>query len=357
MAGGEEAESAPRLATLNQRRQRAVDQAEKALQRQVDEGEQELARHAEKMAEIKKRVAERQRKLDEARERLHLVMQQVGEAAAGDDGCDDGDDEHDNGAVEEKVRARAADARGRIHDAGSHLQEILGKLEAAGQTETCQHLNLLHQSLISVAEGIDGVERVAAGVVHYKLDSRAAEKPMVGAKGTTRAPAVAKAAGGAGGVVADANLKPAANLQPVVGKAASCAGGQPRDAATDAAAAADGASAAAAASADAAAPTVPTEVYYNGAASLDDEVHELRLAARQAVQQSLEKMANAPTGKDTDDAALLSAHQLVLASVGTPSNVVELRAFDRWRAALATFVVEEAAARAFNAGEAPPEWW
>ncbi len=50
-------------------------------------------------------------------------------------------------------------------------------------------------------------------------------------------------------------------------------------------------------------------------------------------------------GKNADDAALLYAHQVVLASVGTPSKVVEMRAFDRWRAALASFVVEEAAAR------------
>ncbi len=68
------AESAPRLASLHQRRQKRVDQAEKALQHEMDAAEKQLEKHNEIMQAFKERIKEKQNKLDEAKERLQLVL-------------------------------------------------------------------------------------------------------------------------------------------------------------------------------------------------------------------------------------------------------------------------------------------
>ncbi len=338
------AASAPRLANLHQRRQRALDHAERLLQKDMDSAEREIERHNKTMEEIKARIGERQRKVDEARERLHEVMQQVGVAAAeeGENGKDAGDHGH--------LREHTAIARDRIRDVGARLQEILGQLEAEGHSQTCVRLNELHDHLIEASKGVEKVEWAVAGTVHHAMDQDAedddeSQAEARGGKGGApprrdEGTASSSSAGkwrrtkGSGGkapstaMAADARGKAQEQKPPSDGDGAAAAHALAPP--TVAAAAADG----------------PTDVFFNGAANLEQEMVELRAAAKRSVRQAVLHFASAPAGKDTDDAALLYAHQNVLTNVGVPSNVVEMRAFDRWRAALANFVIEEAATRA-----------
>jgi hypothetical protein len=345
------AENAPRLATLHQRRQRSLDHARKMLQRDMDAAEKELERHDAAMADIRERIGNRQRKVDEAQERLQEVMQKVGDAAAegGDGSANIADGRH--GGTLSEVRGRARDARQNIIQAGSKLQLVLDMLDSEGHHEACQHLSFLFGSITDAAADLDDVERMASGTTHHAMDAddvidesppgenkppRSAQTPKRGADGATLDDKTGKKAKGSGGKGSRTRVSGASNADDAGDVNANAAGtGQ----------ATPGAEAAATAPAAVAAPSSPPEIYYAGTTSLDEEETALRDAASKAVQQSIQHFANAPKGKDTDDAALLHAHQLVLASVGTPTNGVELRAFERWRAALGTMVVAEAAAR------------
>ncbi len=72
----------------------------------------------------------------------------------------------------------------------------------------------------------------------------------------------------------------------------------------------------------------------------------------QAMDEAVSKFADAPKCKDTDDAALLFAHQLVLVKVGAPTNVRQVEAYERWRAELGRHIEENFAQR-MAAGPVP----
>ncbi len=65
----------------------------------------------------------------------------------------------------------------------------------------------------------------------------------------------------------------------------------------------------------------------------------------QAMDQAVHKFADAPKCKDTDDAALLFAHQLVLVRVGAPTNARQVEAYERWRTELGRHIEENFAQR------------
>ncbi len=284
------ADNAPRLATLHQRRQRALDHAQKMLQKDMDAAEQELARHATAMDAIKERISGRQRKVDEAQERLQEVMQKVGNAAT--EGCDGGSNlkasQHEGMLYE--VRGRARDARENIVQAGTKLQLVLDMLDAEGHHEACQHLSFLFGSITDAAAELDGVERVVSGTTHHAMDAddvidecplaevkppKAAPTPKRGDGGATGDDKTGKKAKGSGGKGSQARA---------AGTNESDNAGAARADAARAEAAAAAAAASAAASTAAAAPSFLSDIFYGGATNLAEEEVALRDAASKAVQ-------------------------------------------------------------------------
>ncbi len=83
-----------------------------------------------------------------------------------------------------------------------------------------------------------------------------------------------------------------------------------------------------------------------GGAATDEQEQEMLLAeAVHALEQSRIKFAEAEKGPNTDNAALLYAHQCALAKIGTPSTLAEVHAFERWRKALGENLEKVAADR------------
>jgi hypothetical protein len=70
----------------------------------------------------------------------------------------------------------------------------------------------------------------------------------------------------------------------------------------------------------------------------------LQEAADRALEQARLKFASAEVGQDTDNAALVFAHQSVLQQVGIPQTMGEVRAYERWRTVLGELI--EAGAKA-----------
>jgi hypothetical protein len=91
-------------------------------------------------------------------------------------------------------------------------------------------------------------------------------------------------------------------------------------------------------------------IRFGGAESEEQEKLLLQAEAERALEQARAKFAEADKGPNTDNAALLFAHQCVLAKVGTPSSLVEVHAFERWRKALGESLEQLAAERQREAG-------
>ncbi len=97
--------------------------------------------------------------------------------------------------------------------------------------------------------------------------------------------------------------------------------------------------------------TAATTIRFGGAASEEQERGMLREAAEQALELARVKFLGAEKGQDTDNAALLYAHQQVLTRIGVPSNLAERQAYERWRVELAASL-ERVAAERFSDGGA-----
>ncbi len=112
-----------------------------------------------------------------------------------------------------------------------------------------------------------------------------------------------------------------------------------------AATSADAAAAAATAGASATGGADAAAIRFGGATTDEQETDLLRDVAVQAVEAARVKFAEAAAGQDTHNAALLFAHQQVLARIGTPSSLAEVYAYERWRTALGQHLERIAAER------------
>ncbi len=345
------------------------------------EAEEALKRHHKDMAERQRRIKQKQERADEADERLRVVMLQVGEAVEEHDE-DEGQPRSQPLAADE-ARGRAERARKGLEAARTQLQDLRQRFEEQGNEEACQQINLLHVAMQNVAGEVQGAEEILAApraqqpakqrTQHYAMDASGDAPPGLaknggwkdgdGKLGTADGKARRAVAGRIHGRREDGRKKTYEGPTPPW-RATTAAAARPNDAnatvgggasSADATAAAPGlppapanGAALAAAAATAATGAGAAAVRFAGATSQEQEWEFLQAAADHALEQARLKFANAQVGLDTDNGALLYAHQLVLEKVGTPQSLDDVHAYERWRQALGKFI-EEGAAKAHAA--------
>ncbi len=349
---------APKLANLHQRKQRALDRAKARLERTKQEADEAVRLHEEDMQRRMQQIHDEQKRIDEAEENLRKVMLQV---AARTETVAQGRSlpapNHD------EVRDQAAGARKGLQAAHDQLQQLYDQLEEQGNFVACDQINVLYGALAGATGGLDGVERLLARTEQarpqstakfFDIDSAAGSKDDGGGALSTTKPAATPTTGGARSAQAaassagttgnDAPETPAHQQPPHTNG--------PAPHATPAAAAAAGpsATAAGAGSGPAAAAGGTQILRFGGAASDEQEQQLLQAEAESALEQAKAKFHEAERGADTDNAALLFAHQQVLARIGTPTTLEERVAFERWREALGNCLERTAAERRRNAG-------
>ncbi len=345
-------QAVPKLANLHQRRQRALDRARARLEKTKQEADEAVRLHEEDMQRRMEQIRTEQMRIDEAEENLRKVMLQV---AARTDVAAQGQDapapNHD------EVRNQAAGAKKGLQAAQTQLQELYDQLEEQGNFVACDQINVLYGALAGAAGGIDGVEQLLtkAGQARRKpvaqffnIDTTAGDDKGGGGAPPTTKPEAASTAGrtspgpngdgaaGSGPTAATTDAAPTRHQPP------------PRssNARLDAAAAtATGATGGSATDGDGS-----RVLRYGGATSDEHEQQLLQAEAENALEQARVKFQEAEKGSDTDNAALLFAHQQVLARIGVPNTLEERAAFERWRKALGQCLERTAAERQQNAG-------
>ncbi len=363
------ARATPKLATLHQRKQRALDRAKRKLQKTMQDADEALRLHKEEMARRQEQMRQDPLRIDEAEESLRRVMLQV---AASADTKKEADVEVPTNRLE--VRNQAAGARRGLESAQAQLQELYDKLEEQGNFIACEQIHALYGSLAGAAGDIEGVEQLLdkprpqrrpQQAEYYAMDtgaewkdgSRAPAPPaseeggstgseqkpnQKGAAGTSRngiRPNGQTKGGGAGESTADPTQAAASSARRNMGNGGTEATptGGPADAGATSAPAGGGGGAA-------------TTIRFGDATTDKQERGRLRADAERALEQARVKFQEAEKGQDTDNAALLYAHQQILTKIGTPSTLAERHAYERWRIELAASLERVAAERLSNEG-------
>ncbi len=254
-----------------------------------------------------------------------------------------------------EARGQMADARRGLESVQAQLQELYDKIEEQGNFVALDQINAMYGSLAGAVGGVEGVEQLLAKKpksrwqrAQYFTMGAPAHNELGGQKPPQ--PIGAKTNGGGGGN--EARQKGADGHGPEESKAGGALGGAAVSGGADALAGVaaddgrrqhggDGTPSAATNSSTAPRGTDGTRedgahaaaIRFGGAANDEQESQLLQAEAVQALEQARAKFAEAEKGPNTDNAALLFAHQCVLAKVGTPSTLAELHAFERWRKA------------------------
>ncbi len=308
-------------------------------------------------------------RLDEAEDSFRKVILQV--AASADTVKEAEDDLPSPNRLE--VRSQAADARRGLESARAQLQELHDKLEEQGNFVACEQINALYGSLAGAAGGIEGVEQLLDKprpqrrphqVEFYAMDAGATN---VDANRGPTPPAPME--GGQSGTEQKTNHKgsPSPSSSSAVGtnrgeakhNAQGNSGGTRENAATPTQAAEgsggrqagrDGSSTTLASALAGGGGGVAAAIRFGGATTDEQERGLLRTEAEQALEQARIKFQGAGKGQDTDNAALLYAHQLVLTKIGSPTTLEERQAYERWRSELGASLEQVAAERLRDGG-------
>ncbi len=350
------ARATPRLATLYQRRQRALDRARKRLERTMQDADEELRQHKEKMAQFQEQIRQDQLRIDEADAGLQEVARQV--AASADADKDEDEGQLPSGA---EVRNQAAGARKGLEAARDKLQDLHDQLEEQGNFVACEQINLLCGAIAGAAGNIEGVEsllerprprRQQQQAEYYDMDSTAnADKPATDRRpgprtttSTNRWDAKPRVQGGS---------KEAAKHSDPPSQAARTNGARQvgGDDATATTTSTDATEKNSSSNGNGEkGVAVPNVIRFGGAISEEQEHELLRKEAEQALEQARDKFKDAERSQDTDKAALLFAHQLVLTKIGVPATLEQREAYERWRGELGANLERVAAERLKDGG-------
>ncbi len=357
------AQATPKLATLYQRRQRTLDRAKKKLEKTMHDADDELHQHRERMQGFKEQMRQDQLRIDEAEASLREVARRVAASTGADR-----ETEEDPPPSGMQARDQAAGARKGLESAQTQLQELHDKLEEQGNFTACEQVNLLFSAIAGAAGSIEGVEQLLERPCPRRQQRRAEYYVMdphtddAGAdKGEAR---TTTGLGDRSGINRGAGPKAAAGTNrwdgrprargkddgaATQGTAAGKAAGSNEDRQKGREGSASGATPASTAAGDGAG-TVPTIIRFGGASSEEQEKELLRCEAVQALELARDKFQDADRSQDTDKAALLYAHQLVLGKIGTPTTLEQREAFERWRGALGENLEKVAAERLAEGG-------
>ncbi len=149
------AESTPKLATLHQRKQKAVDRARRRRERTKQEMDDALRRHHEDMEQRLERLRQDQLRLDEAEEGLRQVLLQVAAHAEADRQDDD-----EEPANRWEARGQVADARKGLESIQAQLQELYDQLEEQGNFVALDRINEMYGHLEGAVGGVEGAEKL-----------------------------------------------------------------------------------------------------------------------------------------------------------------------------------------------------
>ncbi len=359
------AQATPKLATLYQRRQRTLDRARRKLERTMHDADEELRQHEERMLKYQEQMRQDQLRIDEADASLREVARRV--AASTGAGGEGDEDSPPNGM---EARDRAEGARKGLESAQAKLQELHDKLEEQGNFTACEQLNLLYGAIAGAAGNIEGVEQLLVRprpkqqqrrAEYYAMDpgtdDASAEKGEarsttgVGERSATKCGASPKATMGTNRWDSKPRARGKDDGTTVQGTAAGQAAenSEERQRGRAGSASTSGAAPSRAATGNEAGAT-PTVIRFGGAGSEDQERELLRSEAVQALEQARAKFQDAERSQDTDKAALLYAHQLILGNIGVPTTLEQREAYERWRGALGENLEKVAAERLADGG-------
>ncbi len=329
----------PKLATVHQRKQKAVDRARRKVENRKRTMEEALEKHHEYMEGELEKLRQEQLRLEEAEESLHQFQLQMASNAEGAKKVEDEEPINQTAA-----RGQVANARRGLETIQTQLQNLYDQLEEQGNFVALDHINSMYGSLAGAVGGVEEVEQLLAKkpktrwsrAQYYAIDERAEgdgggskPTPPSGTRKEVEEGGNTEGRGGTGSEGPKGSLSSAS--KPCGASSAATADGA-ADAAKEAANGAeqrrrenDGESGESAQAAI---------IRFGGAASEQQEQQMLQAEAEHALDQARAKFAEAERGPNTDNAALLFAHQCVLGKVGTPTTLAEVRAFERWRMAL-----------------------
>ncbi len=339
----------------------------------MQDADDEIRQHDERMAKIQEQIRQDQLRIDEAATSLQEVASRVAasaNASKGEDECT-----LPSGA---EARTQAADARKGLESARDKLQDLHDQLEEQGNFIACEQINLLRGAIAGAAGNIEGVEsllerprprRQRQQVQYYDMETTAT---------------AADSGDGSAGVASKGGEQPTADRKPNprVATGTNRWDTKPRPTRTcnetgrhgdptDQATGSNGTRRAGDGDSDPTATTIPTGttvgsgsgdakggngdagpniIRFGGASSEEQERELLRSEAERALEQAREKFKDAERSQDTDKAALLYAHQLVLTKIGVPGTLEQREAYERWRGELGTNLERVAAERLKEGG-------
>ncbi len=371
------AQATPKLATLFQRRQRALDRARRKYEKTLQDADEKIRQHKERMGKHQEQMRLDQIRIDEAEASLQEVTLQVAASAENAREIDG-----DLPLSRAEARDQAAGARKGLESAQTQLRDLHDKLEEQGNFVACEQVNLLFGAIAGAAGDIEGVEHLlekprprrqpqraaaapaaAAAAEYYEMDTGTnavdaggmADQPAPGAEGRSGSDRKTNPRTTAGTNRWDTRPKPqggsdgAGEREAAPRQAAGSSEGRPmgHEGTASSAASVSTPAAPAAGNGDGAAPAV---IRFGGASSEGQERDLLRGEAEQALDQALVKFQDADKSEDTDKAALLYAHQLVLTKIGVPTTLEQREAFERWRSELGESLERVAAERLKKGG-------
>ncbi len=351
------AESTPKLATLHQRKQKAVDRARRKVESTKQAMEQALSKHHEYMEEQLNKLRQEQLRLEEAESSLQQFMLQVADHAEGGGKRVEAEQPGNQG----EARDQMVSAKRDLEAVQSQLQDLYDKLEEQGNFVALDQINAVYGSLAGAVGGVEGAEQLLARkpkprwnrAQYYTMDAQT-DGNDGGRKSLQPSGAgIGEGEGGnAGSRSSNGGEGPKGSLSSSPSRVGSAPGGTTGGGAAAAATAAGGAVQRGQAEGDAKPEDAAqvTVIRFGGAESEEQEKQLLQAEAGRALEQARAKFAEADQGPNTDNAALLFAHQCVLAKVGTPSTLVEVHAFERWRKALGESLEQLAAERQREGG-------
>ncbi len=348
----------PKLATVHQRKQKAVDRARRRVESRKHAMEQALEKHHDYMRKELDKLRQEQLRLEEAEANLQQFILQLQVA----DHAEGARKEHDEEPIDQAAaRGQVATARRGLETIKSQLQELFDQLEEQGNFLALDQINSMYGSLAGAVGGVEEAEQLLAKkpktrwnrAQYYAIDGRAQGE----GEGRDPPPPSGTGDGNKEGENAEGRRGTGGEGPKVSTSSSSKPSGPPGAAAADGThdEAKEAASGAEQRQREADAKPVggaqEEVIRFGGAADEQQEEQLLQAEAERALDQAQAKFADADKGPNTDNAALLFAHQCVLGKVGTPTTLAEVRAFERWRKALGG-TLERLAAERFRAGGA-----